>query len=99
MAGPGAAITLLRAPFPGPAGGQGFERVVGPVMLRVAAAHLLADLEVAGLPEPGQVTCDLHRALRRREELEGQGYRAISDPRGRGQAEDFLQSHADAGCV
>src|SRR5258707_1899619 len=92
-------LTPTPGPLSGPARGQGFERVVGPVVFRVATAHLLADLEVAGFPETGQIARDLHRALRGREELEDHGHGALADPRGRGETEDFLQTHGDARCV
>ena len=41
--------------------GRGFEWIVGPGMLGIAAAKLFAHLEVGGLPEVGKVLCELNR--------------------------------------
>ena len=48
------------------------ERIVGPGMLRVAAAHLGAHRRVAAAPEAGQIARHLHRPVRRRQELDQQ---------------------------
>lgn len=48
--------------------GDGFGRqwILGPVVLRVAAAQLLSHLRVGARPEPGQILSHLHWAARRR---------------------------------
>ena len=53
----------------GAAGGLRRGGVLGPDMARVAAAQLLADERIALAPEGGEVGGDLHRPMRRREQL------------------------------
>ena len=39
--------------------------IVGPVMFGITAFHILFNLMIRGLPEPGEVLRDLHRPVRR----------------------------------
>ena len=48
------------------------KRIVGPGMLRVAAAHFRAHGGVAAAPEARQIARHLHRPVRRREEFDQQ---------------------------
>ena len=57
--------------------------ILRPVVPRVAAAHVLADFGIGSLPEGRQIARDLHRSLRRRQQLEGHRHLAGREPRGR----------------
>src|SRR3984957_3362987 len=94
------AHTLSSGALSGPAfeaaARQCLQRILRPVMLRVAAAHVLADLFIAAAPEAAQITRDLQRTLRGRQQLERQRHRAAADARGFDQAEHFLQPDCEA---
>src|SRR6185312_12771700 len=47
-----------------------FQGILRPVVLRIAASQVLADLGVRAAPEARQIARDLHGPLRRREQLE-----------------------------
>ena len=81
---------LLASPLR--AGGRGrAPRILGPGMLGVAAAQLLADLGVGAFPEAAQVPRRLHRATVGRQQQEGHRLAAGSEGRRVGQAEQVLQ--------
>src|SRR5947209_338029 len=81
----------LRPP-PRPALGRGGGGVVGPGVLGVAAAELLPDLGVGGLPEAREVLRHLLRAAVRGEEVEEDGDAAGGDARRRAPAEELLDA-------
>src|ERR1700733_722331 len=87
---------VLAGPAPGAARRQRLERIVRPMVLGVAAAHVLAHFAIAAAPETGQIARDLYRALGRRQQLERHRYRTVGDARGFHKPEDFLQPHRDA---
>src|SRR5258708_39383522 len=60
---------VSRAPL-GPCRGRGDERIVGPMMARIAALHLGLDRGVAAAPEAGKIARDLHRPMSRRQQLD-----------------------------
>src|SRR6056297_967236 len=69
LTAPGARTSFMEdfaASAPAPCGRFGGRRVLGPVMFRVSAGHVLADLEPRSGPEPGQIRRHLHRPMRRR---------------------------------
>jgi len=84
-------MRIFAEPALGAARGRCLQRVVRPMVLGVAAAHILAYLDIAAAPETGQIAGDLHRALGRRQQLERHRYCAVADARGFYKAEDFLQ--------
>ncbi len=86
MAGAGSpSAPALRAPrWPGG------RRVLGPVVLRVAAPQLAPDLGVGSVPEAPQVARGLHRAAVGREQLEGHGHLIRSESRRVGLTEQLL---------
>src|SRR5690242_18577011 len=43
--------------------------IIRPVVLRVSTAHLLPDIEVRRPPEASEIARHLHRAMRRRQEM------------------------------
>src|SRR5262245_52445998 len=59
----------------------GFERILGPIVLGIAAAHVLAHVGVRAAPEAGKIARHLHGALRRGEKFEGDGHAAAADAR------------------
>src|SRR5687768_8874160 len=58
-----------RPPLPRAAGGFGDKRVVGPVVLGVAAFQILADFEVCAAPEALEIARDLHGTAGGREKM------------------------------
>ena len=46
------------------------EWILGPHMFRVATAQVLSHVMVARAPEPAEVACHLHRAMRRRQQVQ-----------------------------
>jgi hypothetical protein len=62
-------------------GGRGRQRVLRPVVLRVAAAHVLADVVVGVLPEVGEVLCDLDGAPGGREAVQRERHAAVGEAR------------------
>src|SRR3984957_20458861 len=75
-------VVLL--PFPGiPSAAlrSRFERIFGPVVYRIATAHVLADFSVGAAPKTSQIPRDLHRPLRGRKELERDWGAAAADSR------------------
>src|SRR5207344_1410393 len=77
----------------GAAGGCGGERIVGPGMAGIAALHFGFDRGVAATPEARQVARDLHRPVRRRQELDHQRYPSAGNGGVAVEAEQLL--HAD----
>ena len=63
-------VTGSAAGRPHAARGDGLVRIVGPVVLRVAALQLLLHLVVAARPEAREVARHLHRPARRRQQFE-----------------------------
>ena len=78
-------------------GRDGFPRVVGPGMFRVAAFQLLLHLLVAAVPEALQVLGDLNRPAGRGQEMEEHLDPARRDCRRVGQAEHLLQLYGQDG--
>src|SRR6185437_11917213 len=71
--------------------GSGGERILGPFVLWISAAQLLAYLEIARVPEPRQIPGDLDRPVRRREHAHRHGDASVRHPRRLRQAEHFLK--------
>src|SRR5579864_2604280 len=71
------------------------DRVLGPRMLRVAAAHLGAHGGVAAAPKSRQVAGHLHRAVRRREQLDQERHPAAGNGGMAVEAEQFLDADCD----
>src|SRR3974390_2393666 len=59
----------------------GAERIVGPGMLRITAAHLCFDSLRAAAPKPWQIACHLYRRVRRRQQLDHERYAPTGDAR------------------
>src|SRR3974390_1699834 len=59
----------------------GAERIVGPGMLRITAAHLCFDILIAAAPKPWQIAWHLYRPVRRRQQLDHERYDAPGDAR------------------
>src|ERR1700722_244752 len=70
-----------------------FERIFGPVVFRIAAAHVLADFSVGTAPKTRQVARDLHRPLRGRKELKRDCGAAAANPWRGVEPENLLQAH------
>ena len=72
-----------------------FQRIFRPVVFRIAAAHVLANIGIGASPETSEVARYLYGTLRGRKELERHGDATISDT-GRGiKAKDLLEPHRD----
>src|SRR5260370_5884822 len=67
---------LLSRPWLRPSRRRRRERVLGPVVLGIAAAHLGAHRAIARCPEPGATAGHLPRALRRRQQMQPQTHLA-----------------------
>ena len=69
------------------------ERVLRPIVLRVASAHVLADELVAFSPEAGKVFRYLYRPLCRRKKSHHDWHLSASDLRRLHKTETFLKPH------
>src|SRR5688500_13469293 len=76
---------------------RGSERVLGPGVLRVTRAQVLANLEVGRRPEAAQVVRDLHGTEIRRQQVQQDRHPSARDARRVGPAEYFLQAHRQHG--
>src|SRR6516164_11617016 len=88
-------IFSLRAARLGAPGRRRRDRIFGPRMLRVAAAHLGAYGGVAAAPETGQVARRLHRPMRGGEKLDHQRHAAAGDGRMPVEPEQLLDADGD----
>lgn len=75
--------------------GLGRQRIIGPVVLGIAAAQLLADLKIGGLPKMPKVGGELQGLEAGAEQLHEHGYAAAIDARRVGQSKAFLQADAE----
>src|SRR5690606_12196247 len=76
-----------------------FERILGPVVLRVASPEILAHVAIRTAPEACEIARHLHRPLRRRQQLERDRHAAARDARAFVEPEHFLQPHGHDGRV
>src|SRR6185369_13924330 len=68
----------------------GFERILGPVVARIAAAHVLAHVDICVTPEAREVASHLQRPVRRGQQLERDRNAAAADLRRFGKTEHLL---------
>src|SRR5260370_36116951 len=74
---------LLSRPWLRPSRRRRRERVLGPVVLGIAAAHLGAHGAIARCPEPGEIAGHLQRTPRRRQQKQPHRHLAAGDARRR----------------
>src|SRR5262245_5041100 len=84
-------------PAPWPGARDGRQRVLRPVVLRIAAAELAPDLGVRRAPEAREVVGHLHRTLVRREELDHERHPPTAQARRGAEAEELLDACRDGG--
>src|SRR5271155_5073845 len=87
------ALWLLSTPPLGPPRRWCSERIVRPGMFRIAPAHLSSHRRIAAAPKTRQVARQLHRAIRRRKQLNQQRDSSAGNRRMAVEAKKFL--HAD----
>ena len=72
-------------------------RILRPIVPRISSPHILPHVEVAGPPEAGEISRDLHRPVGGREQLQGHRNAPARHSRGLLQSEDFLHRTASTG--
>src|SRR4051812_15049220 len=86
--------SLSQAPL-GPRRGRSSERIVRPMMARIAAFHLGLDRGVAAAPEAGQIARHLHRPLCRGQERNDEGNAPSGDGGVAVETEQLLDADCD----
>src|SRR5262249_23521280 len=88
---------LTSFPGFGAPGRSSREWILRPFVFRVASPQVLSHVEVARAPEAREIASDLHRAVRRRQQVHPDGNPSVHHARGLRQSEHFLDTHGENG--
>src|SRR5690606_31850805 len=88
-----------RRPRLGALRGLRLERILGPVVPGITAAHVFAHVHVSVPPEAREIARHLQRPMCGRQQLERDRYGASAYARRRGEPEHFLHPHGSARSV